>query len=319
MTQGPSQDPANDSREPADAQSETSTQPPKEAVPVRDLDPQDDGSKRSETDDTPAGQVDAANDQPPSQDSDTRQRSLDALLDRLEQTEEKTTTDSEEEPEQTESGFEWIADSLDEDSANVDEPLPDDDHVLLLTPQRDRHADAACKSLATPVEPRNLNALFVSLNRTSEQLLDHWQTHEHELPAHIGIVPVGEQIRSSTTTNAGGADGFPSEISITPASDPSDLTRLGITVNKRLEEWADGGRRTTMCIDSLTTFLQYVEPERLFRFLHLLQSRVDRVDGVAHYHMNPTAHSKETVNIFATLVDTVVTVNSDGTITTTDY
>lgn len=298
MTGGPSRD--------ADAESEQPT------------DPQDEQRSTAGSGDTTAVAANTATNQP-SDAAEDRQRSLDSLLDRLDRTSDDSTSATESEPETADSGFEWLAESLDDDESAVDGPLPTDDHVLLLTPRRSPHTDAACMSLATPVEPRHLNTLFVSLTRSSEQLLDHWQTHQHELPAHLGIVPVGEQIQSTTTTSPGGETGHPSEISVTPATDPSDLTRLGITVNKLLEEWADGGRRTTMCIDSLTTFLQYVEPERLFRFLHLLQSRVDRVDGVAHYHMNPSAHAEETVNIFATLVDTVVTIEEDGTITTSDY
>lgn len=346
MTQGPPQDPENESPQPADPETESEQSSPAEDAAIPESDPQDEGSNGPDTGDNPdaqadtaTGRTDTATDQSdtgtnqadtatnqddnttdqPHRDADARKRSLDKILDRLDRTQDEQPTDAEADTEQPDSGFEWIADSLEDGSTGDNEPLPADDHVLLLTPRRDHHADAACMSLATPVEPRHLNALFVSLNRTSEELLDHWQAHEQELPANLGVVPVGEQIRSTTTTNPGGEDGYPSHISITPATDPSDLTRLGITVNKLLEGWADGGHRTTMCIDSLTTFLQYVEPERLFRFLHLLQSRVDRVDGVAHYHMNPTAHDEETVNIFATLVDTVATVEDDGSISVGDY
>lgn len=212
-------------------------------------------------------------------------------------------------------GFEWLSEKL--QGEPDDDPLEaafDANHVLVLGPLRNRRTDDVCLDLCTPAPPTQLDVAFVSLTRTSEDLIEHWLDHESMLPANLALLCAGDQARSADSSSVVSRPDAPTRITVTSTPDPSDLTRLGLAIVNSLADWEDTGNQTVLCVHSLTAFLQYVDPQRLFRFFHLLQVRIDRIDGIAHYHMDPNAHSPETIGIFTSLFDTVVRVNEDGNI-----
>ncbi|MFB6270594.1 MAG: hypothetical protein ABEH83_11655, partial [Halobacterium sp.] len=66
--------------------------------------------------------------------------------------------------------------------------------------------------------------------------------------------------------------------SVRGVTDPGDLTGVGIAVS----EFLDGlpaDATPAVCVDSLTTLLQYSSPERTYRFLQVLCGRVLAADG----------------------------------------
>lgn len=213
-------------------------------------------------------------------------------------------------------GFEWLSERLQGDPT-AENPLDaafDANHVLVLAPLRKRRTDGLCMDLCTPEPPTQLDVAFVSLTRSSEDLIEHWLEHESMLPANMALLCVGDQARSANSASMVSGHDAPTQITVTSTSDPSDLTRLGLAIVNTLSDWEDSGNQTVLCVHSLTAFLQYVDPQRLFRFFHLLQARIDRLDGFAHYHMDPNAHSQETIGIFTSLFDTIVRVKEDGSI-----
>lgn len=80
-------------------------------------------------------------------------------------------------------------------------------------------------------------------------------------------------------------------------SSPADLTGIGIGVVKctRALGAADvaGVRLATM---SVSTILQYAEPDRVFNFLHVLTGRFSEADYFSVYTLDPGAHDAQTVN-----------------------
>lgn len=247
---------------------------------------------------------------------DDDESSLDDLLDRLSDDDTADAADEESSGtrKDTGEGFEWVSQELNQTDEDPLEQAYDANHVLALSPLRRRASDELCHDLCTPAPPSQLDVLFISLTRTSEDIIEHWQTHEPTLPANMAILCADDQ-SGATDSSQVVAGAIPSRITIKTTPDPSDLTRLGLAVVNILSEWNDTGNQPVVCVHSLTAFLQYVDPQRLFRFFHLLQARIDRLDGYAHYHMDPTAHSQETIGIFHTLFDTIVRVDDTGTIT----
>jgi hypothetical protein len=128
----------------------------------------------------------------------------------------------------------------------------------------------------------------------------------------MAVVTLGEDTRGGGTSTTISMQNGPDAITIETVSDPSDLTRLGITLNRLLSEIATPEERTTVCVHSLTSLLQYVEPRRLFRFLHIFRGKLESLDAVAHYHLDPEAHDNQTVGVFTSLFDTVVRITDDG-------
>ncbi|WP_232686964.1 DUF7504 family protein [Halobacterium zhouii] len=91
-------------------------------------------------------------------------------------------------------------------------------------------------------------------------------------------------------------------------SSPGDLTGLGIAVSECLDALPED---TTpgVCLDSLTTLLQYVDESRAFRFLQVLVNRVRAAGGSIHCHVNPDAHDEQVCGSFDSLFDGAITVD----------
>lgn len=129
-------------------------------------------------------------------------------------------------------------------------------------------------------------------------------------PARHGLIAVGDEVRSAAAS--GGPD-FSGAIAVDAVSDPGDLRRIGVSVSEFVERWDDLDR-IVLCFDSLTDLLDHAQPDAAFRFVHVLTNRLESVDAVAHFHLDPTAHDETVVNTFGSIFDAVERVESaDGT------
>ncbi|GAA0677310.1 hypothetical protein ACFQDG_13155 [Natronoarchaeum mannanilyticum] len=91
-----------------------------------------------------------------------------------------------------------------------------------------------------------------------------------------------------------------------------DLSALGADVvdavdalEARAEGFEPGELR--LCFDSLGPLFVDHEPERLFRLLHVVTSRIRQVDGMGHFHLRVDRDSDH-VNLLEPLFDAVVEV-----------
>jgi hypothetical protein len=161
--------------------------------------------------------------------------------------------------------------------------------------------------------PEETNLLVLSYSDGPDAWLQNWRTHAGELPEQVGFVHVGVTTRSAVATShstdelskptvteaAAHADPlFPDAI-----SDPTDLARLGICASEYLESWEDDDRETVVFLDSLTQLLDHVPLARAFKFLQLLTTRVESVDGRGYYLVDPSAHDVTSLTTLRELVD----------------
>jgi hypothetical protein len=83
---------------------------------------------------------------------------------------------------------------------------------------------------------------------------------------------------------------------------PTDLTGVGVAIT----EWigARGSQENpVVCIEGISTLLQYVAVEHCFRFLHAIRGKC-RDHGVGfHAHLTPSAHDPRTVATLKQLFD----------------
>jgi hypothetical protein len=201
--------------------------------------------------------------------------------------------------------------SLPPESTSLDElveaELDDAENVLVLGPMSRSRDEATCGSFfrAAPVSERNV--LFVSLTQSADERMAVLRAHTDDLPPKVSIVSGTDGYDSETTLQAG-----ETSIAVDTISDPSDLPKLGITISRAVSSWAEDGRGAVVCFHSLTALLQYVDRQRVFRFLHVLQDRLGSVDAVTHYHMDSEAHDQQTLATVRPLFDAVVEVDPDG-------
>ncbi|CQH62195.1 uncharacterized protein HHUB_3675 [Halobacterium hubeiense] len=92
-------------------------------------------------------------------------------------------------------------------------------------------------------------------------------------------------------------------------ADPGDLTGLGIAVSERLGDLPEDAE-PAVCVDSLTTLLQYADTERAYRFLQVLCGRVRAAGGTVHVHADPAAHDERELDRLAGLFDGVRSVEN---------
>jgi len=97
-------------------------------------------------------------------------------------------------------------------------------------------------------------------------------------------------------------------------SSPVDMTGIGIEFSEFLEEFyaRRGVERNRVMLDSLSPLLTYSDAETVFRFLHVLTSRVEDADALGLYTIESTAHDAETVDTLKQLFDGIVEVDDDG-------
>jgi len=170
--------------------------------------------------------------------------------------------------------------------------------VLLSTPGVGDAGWSRCVDLLLAGDASETSVLWVSYTRSATGYLADWRDGAEAPPAEMALLVPGEQRGPS-----------PDGVTVETVGSPSDLTGLGIAIRRHLEEWEPP---ITVCFDSLTSLLQYVDLETAFEFLHVLSGQLYAAGAVAHFHLDPSAHEERTVTMLETLVDAVVTVQDDG-------
>jgi len=126
-------------------------------------------------------------------------------------------------------------------------------------------------------------------------------------PDRVGLIDCSgsqdrEQIREVTTEFVGS---------------PADLTGISIGMAKLMklfeERGVDGVRHGLV---SVSTLLQYLETETVFKFLHIYTNRVQSSDGLAVFTIDDDTHDAQVVNTMTGEFDGVVQLreNESGTI-----
>ncbi|GGL24298.1 hypothetical protein GCM10009037_04740 [Halarchaeum grantii] len=84
---------------------------------------------------------------------------------------------------------------------------------------------------------------------------------------------------------------------VLPVSGPSDLTGIGMRfsdVHRSFERAGVDGVRTGVC--SLSTLLSFGELQSVSRFVHTLVGRVDSVDGLGVFLVDPAMHDERALS-----------------------
>lgn len=184
----------------------------------------------------------------------------------------------------------------------------DADRVLAtVAPWRATGERLCGRLLAGEGDRAPVNYLSITFRESPADRLEHWRKHVGaDLPANVGVVAVGDRTRgataASTPTEPVPIPGTGADVRVTTVGSPADLTGVGMAASDLLSRW-EGDARTVVCVDSLTTLLQYTDARRSYRFLHALLGRLDAAPGTVHAHLDPDSHDRATVSILASLFD----------------
>jgi hypothetical protein len=97
-------------------------------------------------------------------------------------------------------------------------------------------------------------------------------------------------------------------------SSPGDLTGIGIGITKCLESLHGGGaERGRMALISLSTMLTYTDRETVFKFCHVLSSRLDAAGYMGVFTIDTGAHDEQTLQVIKQAFDGLVEIReADG-------
>lgn len=203
--------------------------------------------------------------------------------------------------------------SMTAEPAPLAERIGDAANVLLVGPSRSDADDRACIDLLTVADPTEEAMLSVTFTQSPTDRLAVWERFADAYPSIAAFV-----VGSNGADPDGPAESLrravpdSTELAVDRVDSPGDLMRLGVRISERLAEWSAGDRQIVMCVHTLSILFRYADPERLFRFLHVLTRRVDHLGGVAHYHLDPGSHDEESILLLDPLFDVTVEIGNDG-------
>lgn len=149
--------------------------------------------------------------------------------------------------------------------------------------------------------------LFVTTNQDAEAVYEDIEARVDSPPAHLRLVDcVSEQPPSDSRLV---------DDQVEYVSSPADLTGIGIGVSEQLRRFAEADVQwTRIGFYSLSTLLMYVELETVFRFVHVMTGRVESIDGLGVFTIDPTTHDRSTINTLKQLFDGMIELRvDDGT------
>jgi hypothetical protein len=179
------------------------------------------------------------------------------------------------------------------------ERLRDRSSVLFLAPSVGG-ADDVCLDLLGGTTG-SLRVLVVSYVRSPAAWVSDWRERHGKLPAELVIL----------TTGGSGTD-LPDAVTVEQVASPGDLTGQGMRLSEYLERWQGENGDVRVCLDSLTTLLQYEDTHQVYRFVHLLSTRFEGAGAHGHFHLDPATTDEQTVATLASAVQALARHEGDG-------
>lgn len=155
--------------------------------------------------------------------------------------------------------------------------------VLILAPAGNSGSAEVCFDLLAG-DLNQLRVFVITYVRTPAEWLEAWRRRFDGLPAEfVFLTPVEPE------------EALPDDVLVESIGSPADLTGQGIRLGTHLERWAEMDGDIAVCLDSLTTLLQYTEAHDVYRFIHLMSTRFNALGVRAHIHLDPATADETTI------------------------
>ncbi|WP_425606705.1 DUF7504 family protein [Natrinema marinum] len=186
--------------------------------------------------------------------------------------------------------------------ADAEQRLAKASNVLLLGSMLEESPQRTHNALLSPGTDAPTDILALTF-RSPDQWLRAWAGDPAPHEGRIGIITLEEspsqpQRKYDNVT----------AVSVNPA----DLTGIGMKLSDYLSSRGDADAKTVICVESITELLQYTNRKSLFRFLRVITRRIEHVEGIAHFHLNPAAHDQQTVSTIKSPFDAIVDTGGSG-------
>lgn len=145
-------------------------------------------------------------------------------------------------------------------------------------------------------------AVVVTTSDKAASVTDEFRDRVPDLEgSQLGVV----DCRGEGGSEQGVIDG----VSVNQVSSPGDLTGIGIGITKALEGLHNAGRTEgRLALISLSTMLTYTDKKTVFKFCHVLSSRLDAADYIGVFTIDSGAHDKQTIQVIKQAFDGLIEV-----------
>ncbi len=181
-------------------------------------------------------------------------------------------------------------------------------NILVLAPSMSPAEDLAF-ALTKPLPGEY--AIVLSTNDRAAEVIDSFKVMGAD-KRYVGTI---DAITKSSTP------GIADTNRLMFVASPTDLTGIGIKFSKMVElifdgEFSDGETGLfpppiRFCLNSVSTLLMYRKREVMYQFLHVLTSKVKKIDGVGLYILNNESFDDKTISLIKQLMDGVFDVKTE--------
>jgi KaiC/GvpD/RAD55 family RecA-like ATPase len=150
-------------------------------------------------------------------------------------------------------------------------------------------------------------AVVVTTNKKAENVVEEFRDR---VPEFQGTQLCVVDCRGEDNPDPELSDG----VSVHQVPSPGDLTGIGIGITNSLEGLHDSGRRRgRMALLSLSTMLTYTDKKTVFKFCHVLSSRLDTAGYIGVFTIDSEAHDKQTIQVIKQAFDGLIEIQAaDG-------
>lgn len=149
--------------------------------------------------------------------------------------------------------------------------------------------------------------LGVAVDRSIQSFLAEWRANPGTTPADVGVVGVGETMRSAAERTGGPAS---TGDAIRTVGDPTDLDTVAAHVRALLDGWRDRTEPTVVVVDSVAGLLDIAGEHEAAAFVANLSDLVAGADAIGFLAVqDPT---DRTLDAVVSECDNVVEATADG-------
>lgn len=172
--------------------------------------------------------------------------------------------------------------------------------ILVSGPAMAGGDDIAMETLSRGLE-RDQGALVVSTNSNATETIEELAERTPELDRHrvAAIDCRADGGREAETLDSGAT--------VQHVASPANLTEIGIAITKSIERLQDvGATESRLALTSLSTLITYTDRETVFKFCHVLSSRLDSAGFLGVFTIDASAHDEQTMQVIKQTFDGIV-------------
>jgi len=177
-------------------------------------------------------------------------------------------------------------------------------NILVSGPAMTGKDDLAYEVLADGTR-QGQGAVIVSTGDRADNVVADFRERAGTDDVRLGVVDC---------VTEGGSEVAGDGVYIHHVSSPGDLTGIGIGITKALEGLHESGAdRGRLALASLSTMLTYTDRKTVFKFCHVLSSRLDAAGYLGLFTIDSAAHDEQALQVIKQAFDGMIEVREvDG-------